>query len=66
MAPRGSRYFGMRLYDFWERHVGPTARSSATEQAAKLREDGYFVRIVKVGSILPDWVVYRLKNEDSA
>lgn len=65
MARRGSRYFGKRLYDFWERHVGPTARACALQQAAKLREDGYFVRIVKVGSILPDWVVYRLKNGDS-
>ena len=65
MAPRGSRYFGNRLLDFWERHVGPAAWTSALEQAAKLRADGYFVRIVKVGRVCPDFCVYRLHNGDS-
>jgi hypothetical protein len=69
MAARGSRYFKigghLRLLDFWERHVGPTARTSALQQTSRLRADGYFVRIVKVGRIRPDYCVYRLKNEDS-
>lgn len=62
MAPRGSRYFNSRMLDFWERHVGPTARTNALAQATKLRGEGYFVRIVKVGRVCPDFCVYRLHN----
>ena len=65
MAPRGSRYFGNRLFDFWERHLGHAARLDALAQAEKLREEGYFVRIVKVGRIYPDFCIYRLHNGDS-
>lgn len=65
MAPRGSRYFGMRLFDFWERHTGPDAKAGAAQQAEQLRDEGYFVRIVKVGDLFPNWCVYRLKDDDS-
>jgi hypothetical protein len=65
MAPRGSRYFGYRLFDFWERHVGLDAKSSAVKQSQQLRAAGYFVRTVKVGCYMPAFCVYRLKNEDS-
>jgi hypothetical protein len=50
------------MLDFWERHVGPTARTNALAQATKLRGEGYFVRIVKVGRVCPDFCVYRLHN----
>ena len=62
MAKRGSRYFDGRLLDFWERHVGAAARTGACAQAERLRKEGYFVRIVKVGRVYPDYCVYRLHN----
>lgn len=66
---------GARLYDgrqliLHDRYVGLGARGRAADEAARLRADGYFVRVHKVFSLLTDvgevgdFMLYSLKNED--